>query len=476
MNKSADIAFDRELFARFAAIVGNGYALTGDDAAPYCVEPRGKYGGRAAFVLRPGSVAEVSSVLRLATETRTPIVPQGGNTGLVGGQMPDRSGHEVVLSLSRLNRIREIDLQSNTVIAEAGVILHNLREAADAKDRLFPLSLASQGSCQIGGNLSSNAGGVGALAYGVARDLCLGLEVVLPTGEVLDDLRKLKKDNTGYDLKDLFIGAEGTLGVITAAVLKLYPKPKGREVAWIAVGGPDTALQLLQRALTDAGLSLTAFELMGARPLDFVLRHAPGAIAPLSGPSDWHVLMEVSSGRSADDARNLIEHILGEAMEAGEVDDAVLAASQAQADAFWTLRESMSDAQKPEGGSIKHDISVPVAAIPEFIARADAAVQKVVPAARPVCFGHMGDGNLHYNVSQPIGADAAAFLTHSHAMNDVVHDIVRDLNGSISAEHGIGRMKRDELIATAQPLATDLMRRIKHAFDPAGIMNPNKVI
>lgn len=476
MNYSSGGAMGNELIGQFAAIVGDDYALDGDDMAPYSVEPRGRYGGKARFVLRPGSVDEVSAILRLATGTKTAIVPQGGNTGLVGGQMPDASGNEIVLSLSRLNRIREIDLQSNTVTAEAGVILHNLREAMDAKDRLFPLALASQGSCQIGGNLSSNAGGVGALAYGVARDLCLGLEVVLPTGEVLNDLRKLKKDNTGYDLKDLFIGAEGTLGVITAAVLKLYPKPKGREVAWVAVAGPEQALALLTRALSDAGPSLTAFELMADAPLDFVLRHVPGSVAPLSERSPWNVLMEVSSGRSPEEARSLIEHILAAALEAGEANDAVLAETIAQCDAFWALRENMSDAQKPEGGSIKHDISVPVAAIPEFIARADEAVENVAAGARPVCFGHMGDGNLHYNVSQPVGADAADYLARSRAMNDAVHEIVRELNGSISAEHGIGRMKRDELIATAQPLAIDLMQRIKHAFDPAGIMNPNKVI
>jgi FAD/FMN-containing dehydrogenase len=420
-------------------------------------------------------VAEVSAILRLATETRTPVVPQGGNTGLVGGQMPDGSGHEIVLSLSRLNAIRQIDLASNTVVAEAGVILHTLREAADGVDRLFPLSLASQGSCQIGGNLSSNAGGVGALAYGVARDLCLGVEVVLPTGEVLDDLRKLKKDNTGYDLKDLFVGAEGTLGIITAAVLKLFPKPKGREVAWVAVASPQQALDLYGLSAGKAGPALTAFELRADMTLSFVLRHMRGSVPPLREPSPWHVLMEVSSGRSAEDARSLIEDVLATAYEEGALADAVLAESIGQANAFWELRESMSDAQKPEGASIKHDISVPVAAIPRFIAEAENAVASVEPAARIVCFGHMGDGNLHYNISQPLGGDAAAFLALYPAMNKAVHDVVRSLDGSISAEHGIGRMKREELIATAPLLALDLMRRIKAAFDPAGIMNPNKV-
>ena len=477
MTSTPASAADEALLERFAAIVGPARALRAEtDIAPFITEPRGRYGGTTRLVLRPDSVAEVSAILKLATETGTPIVPQGGNTGLVGGQMPDGTGREIVLSLSRLNSIREIDLESNTIIAEAGVILHTLREAADGVNRLFPLSLASQGSSQIGGNLSSNAGGTGALAYGVARDLCLGLEVVLPTGEVLDDLRKLKKDNTGYDLKDLFIGGEGTLGVITAAVLKLFPKPKGREVAWIAVRSPEQALALYLLASELAGPALTAFELMSDRSLSFVLRHIPGAVSPLSTLSHWHVLMEISSGRSAQDAQALMQDILGQAYESALLADAAIAASLGQAEAFWMLRESMSDAQKPEGASIKHDVSVPVASIPRFIAEAGKAVARVEPAARVVCFGHMGDGNLHYNVSQPEGGDAAGFLALYPAMNHAVHDVVRSLHGSISAEHGIGRMKRDELIATEPPVAIDLMRRIKRAFDPAGIMNPNKVI
>jgi FAD/FMN-containing dehydrogenase len=477
MNIMPGVQPDDSILDRFAAMVGAQYALRSDaDIGPYVTEPRGRYGGASRLVLRPGSVGEVSAILKLASETGTPVVPQGGNTGLVGGQMPDASGREIVLSLSRLNRIREIDLQSNTVVAEAGVILQSLRDAADAADRLFPLSLASQGSAQIGGNLSSNAGGVGALAYGVARDLCLGLEVVLPTGEVLDDLRKLKKDNTGYDLKDLFIGAEGTLGVITAAVLKLFPKPKGREVAWIGLESPESALSLYGLASDKAGPALTAFELMSDRTLGFVLRHVPGSVAPLGQRSPWYVLIEISSGRSTEDARGLVEDILGEAYEAAVLTDAAIASTIAQGDAFWRLRESMSDAQKPEGGSIKHDISVPVASIPEFIHLADRAVASVEPKARVVCFGHMGDGNLHYNVSQPEGGDTAAFLALYPQMNHAVHEVVRSLNGSISAEHGIGRMKRAELIATAPPVAIDLMRRVKKAFDPVGIMNPGKVI
>jgi FAD/FMN-containing dehydrogenase len=468
---------DAGLIGRFAAIVGARHALRDPaETEPFVTERRGLWPGVTPLVLRPGSVAEVAAILKLASETGTAIVPQGGNTGLVGGQVPDRTGREVVVSLSRLNAVREIDIASNTITAEAGVTLHALREAADAVARLFPLSLASQGSAQIGGNLSSNAGGTGVLAYGNARELCLGVEVVLPTGEVFDDLRKLKKDNTGYDLKNLFVGAEGTLGIITAAVLKLYPRPKGREVAWVGLRSPEDALALFSLASGKAGMSLTAFELMIDDSLAFVLRHVPGTAAPLGSSHPWHVLIEISSGRSAEDARGLIEEILGEGFETGLVEDATLAASLGQAENLWKLRESMSDAQRSEGASIKHDVSVPVASIPAFIEEAWKAVTRIEPAARLVAFGHMGDGNLHFNISQPLAIEPAAFLARYREVNDAVHAVVRGFNGSISAEHGIGRMKRDELIATAPPVATDLMRRIKAAFDPAGIMNPNKMI
>jgi FAD/FMN-containing dehydrogenase len=465
------------LLERFAAIVGERYALRAEaDVVPYVNERRGLYPGRAALVLKPGSVDEVSRILKLATETQTPVVPQGGNTGLVGGQVPDRSGRQIVLSLSRLDRIREIDPLSNTVTAEAGVILENLHKAADAADRLFPLSLASQGSAQIGGNLSSNAGGTGVLAYGNARELCLGIEVVLPTGEIFDDLRKLKKDNTGYDLKNLFIGAEGTLGVITAAVLKLFPRPKGREVAWVGVASPQAALDLFSLAADRAGSGLTAFELIAGIALDFTVKHVPGIVPPLAGRWPWHVLVEISSGRSAEDARALAEDLLSASLEKGFVGDAVIATNLAQAASLWHIREMLPEAQLPEGASIKHDISVPVASIPEFIARAGKAVADVSPGARAVCFGHMGDGNLHYNISQPVGGDPKTFIGLYRPMNKAVHDVVRSLNGSISAEHGIGQLKRDELLATAPPVAIDLMRRVKAVLDPSGIMNPGKVI
>ncbi|QDC02883.1 FAD-binding oxidoreductase [Mesorhizobium sp. 8] len=470
-------AIDPALIARFAAIIGDRYALTDQaEIGPYLTERRGLWHGATPLVLRPGSVEEVSRIMRLASETGTPIVPQSGNTGLVGAQVPDASGRQVVLSLSRLNRIRELDVQSNTATVEAGVILQTLQDAADAADRLFPLSLAAQGSCQIGGNLSSNAGGTGVLAYGNARELCLGVEVVLPTGEVFDDLRKLKKDNTGYDLKNLFVGAEGTLGVITAAVMKLFPKPKGREVAFVGLGSPEAALALFLAATGRAGSALTAFELIARRPYDFTLRHAPGMVRPLAEDWPWYVLMEISSGRSAEDARGLMEDILTAMLEDGTAGDAVIAASLSQRDAFWNFREVLPETQKKEGASIKHDISVPVAAIPTFIERGEAAVRSVSSGARVVCFGHMGDGNLHYNISRPEDGDDEAFLALYRPMNRAVHDVVRSLGGSISAEHGIGQLKRDELIATAPPMAIDLMRRVKAAFDPAGIMNPGKVI
>ncbi|NMG38842.1 FAD-binding protein [Chelativorans sp. ZYF759] len=465
------------LLSRFAAIVGDNNALSEpDDISPYLAEPRDLFHGRAAMVLRPGTTAEVAAILKLASETGTPVVPQGGNTGLVGGQIPDRAGRAVIVSLSRMNAIREIDVASRTATVEAGVVLQRLQEAADEAGLLFPLSLGAQGSCQIGGNLSSNAGGTGALVHGSARDLCLGLEVVLPTGEVLDDLRKLKKDNTGYDLKNLFVGAEGTLGIITAAVVKLVPKPRGRELAWIGLENPKAALELFGRAQERAGAALTAFELAGRNALEFVLRHRDGAADPLASRHPWYVLAEISSGRSPEDARTLMEEILGDGLERGLLADAALAQSLAQQAAFWHLREEMSWAQKPEGASIKHDISVPVAAIPDFIEKAGEAVAHVSAEARVVCFGHMGDGNLHYNVSQPVGAERDSFLALYRDMNDAVHAVVRAFEGSFSAEHGIGSMKRDELARTAPPVALDLMRRVKTAFDPAGIMNPGKVI
>ncbi|XUM19728.1 FAD-binding oxidoreductase [Bradyrhizobium oligotrophicum S58] len=462
-----------ELIAQFAAIVGERQALTAEtDVAPYVTEERNLFHGRSPLVLRPGSTAEVAAICKLASQHRIALVPQGGNTGLVGGQTPHNG--EVVVSLRRMDRIRDVDTASNTMIAEAGVVLQVAQQKAAEVDRLFPLSLGAEGSCTIGGNLSTNAGGTAALAYGVAREMALGVEVVLADGRVLNALSKLKKDNTGYDLRNLFIGAEGTLGIITAASLKLFPKPRAIETAFVGLKSPEDALKLLAIAQREAAGSLTSFELIAAIALDFSIRHAAGNRAPLSGAHPWFVLMELSSSR--DDARATLETILEQGLEDGIVDDAAIADSLAQRMAFWKLREDISAAQKPEGGSIKHDISVPVAAVPAFIAEANAAVVKLMPGARPVPFGHLGDGNIHYNVSQPIGADTADYLARWHEVNAIVFEIVLRMGGSISAEHGIGVLKRDELPGVKDKTAIALMRAIKAQFDPLGIMNPGKVL
>ena len=468
---------DPSLIARFAAITGPQNALTKpSDIAPHLIELRGLYRGESPLVLRPAYTQEVAAILKLANETATAIVPQGGNTGLVGGQSPRPGRGEIVLSLSRLNKIRSLDPVGQIMVAEAGVVLAQAQQAASDKDLMFPLSLGSEGSCQIGGNLSSNAGGTAVLAYGNMRQLCLGLEVVLPDGEIWNGLRSLKKDNTGYDLRDLFIGAEGTLGVITAAVLKLFPAPRGHETVYAAVDSPETALRLYRLAQDHCGASLTGFELMPRIGIEFTTRHIEGVRDPLGEQHPWYVLIDISSGQSQEAARAMLEGLFVAADEKGLIRDAVVAETEAHRQAFWKLRESMSWAQKPEGGSIKHDISVPVARVPEFLARADRAVLKVMPAARIVAFGHMGDGNIHYNISQAPGEDTQAFLARWTEMNRIVHAIVLELDGSISAEHGIGQLKRDELAAIRSPVEMALMHRIKDAFDPKGIMNPGKVV
>lgn len=474
---SDNAAMSETLLAQFTAIVGAKNALRDPaDQIAYLKEPRDLFHGRAALVLRPATVEEVSAIMRLAYETATPIVPQGGNTGLVGAQQPDNSATAVIVSLSRLNNIRNIDTTGNLVTVEAGVVLQNLQEAIQDVGRLFPLSLGAEGSCQIGGNLSSNAGGTAVLRYGNMRELCLGLEVVLPDGQVLNDLREVKKDNTGYDLRDLFIGAEGTLGIITAAVLKIYPQPKGKAVAYAGMQSPEDVVALFKLVSDQAGHALTGFELMPRIGIEFTLRHIETARDPLENPHPWYALIELSSSRSQEEVQTMMEDILTQGFETQLVQDAVIAQNEGQAALFWKMREEMSPAQKPEGGSIKHDISVPVASIPAFIAQAALAVEEMIPSARVVCFGHIGDGNLHYNVSQPVGADKQEFLAHWHALNHRIHTIVASYNGSISAEHGIGMLKRQELQAFKQPLALELMRRIKHSFDPKNIMNPGKML
>lgn len=441
---------------------------------PFLREQRDLYRGKAAMVLKPADTEEVSKILALAERTKTIVVPQGGNTGLVGGQTSfDKNA--VVLSTARMNKIREVDPASNTMTVESGVILQHAQEAAAKVDRLFPLSLGAEGSCTIGGNLSTNAGGTQVLAYGNARDLVLGLEVVLAGGKVLRGLRKLKKDNTGYDLRHLFMGAEGTLGIITAAVLKLFPAPRAISTAWIAVPSPESALSLLNAFLARAGTSLTSFELMPRIALEFDLRHLPGARDPLSAPHAWYVLAEIFGDEEAP-TRELMESLLADAMEKQQVSDATIAESHEHRNMLWKLRTGMSDVQKPEGGSIKHDISVPVSSVPAFLKEATAKVEQMIGGARVVAFGHLGDGNLHFNVSQPVGADKENFLKKWETVNEAVHRIVAKYEGSISAEHGIGILKRDLLAKTKDPVALSVMHGIKKTLDPKAILNPGKVL
>jgi FAD/FMN-containing dehydrogenase len=465
---------DPSLLARFVAIVGERYAITDPQAqAPYLVEMRNLFQGHTPVVLRPSSVDEVAKILKLANDTATPIVPQGGNTGLVGGQIPLHN--EIVLSLNRLDRIREVDATSNTLTCEAGVTLRRAREAAAAVDRLYPQVLPSDGTCTIGGNLSTNAGGTAAIAHGIARSHALGLEVVLADGRVLNNLNKLKKDNTGYDLKNLFIGAEGTLGIITAAVLRLVPRPRSVETAFAGVASPEAALELLSIATEQTGGGVTSFEIMTRQGIEFVLQHGAGTRDPLAAPHPWYALIELSS-QQRDGLRESMEAILAQGMERGLVRDAAIADSIEQGKAFWRLRELFSEVQRHAGGSIKEDISVPVAAVPAFISEANAAVAALIPGARPVPFGHLGDGNIHYNVSQPIGADKAEFLKRWGDVNEVVFAVVKKYGGSISAEHGIGLLKRDLLPSVKDPVALDLMRSLKAMLDPKGILNPGKVL
>lgn len=457
-------------------LLGSTHVLTEGDLSPWEQDWRKRYRGRALAVVRPGTTSEVAAVVKACAAHRVALVPQGGNTGLVGGSVPDASGSQLLMSLGRLNRIRQLDAANLTLTVDAGCILQTVQEAAAAQGLLFPLSLAAEGSCTIGGNLASNAGGTQVLRYGNARDLCLGLEVVTAQGAVWDGLGGLRKDNTGYDLRGLFIGSEGTLGIITAATLKLYPQPAAVMTAIATVPTPAAAVSLLQLAQSRLGAGLTGFEFMNQFSMELVRKHFPHLRHPLP-VAEWTVLLEQSDTESEAHARTLFESLLETALEEGLVSDAAVAESIEQSNAMWHLRESIPLAQAEEGLNIKHDISLPVSRVPEFIDRTDAALQDAHPGLRLVNFGHLGDGNLHYNVQAPAGSSAADFLRdHEPSVNALVYDAVVAHEGSISAEHGIGVLKRDELILRKSALALNLMQSIKQALDPQGILNPGRLL
>ncbi|MEF7613318.1 FAD-binding oxidoreductase [Aquincola sp. MAHUQ-54] len=450
------------------------------DIAPFLTDWRGKWTGAAIAVAQPDTAADVAAVVRWCHAHRVPVVPQGGNTGLSGGATPDASGRALVLSLARLNRVRHVDVQNNTLEVEAGVTLLQVQEAAREAGRLFPLSLAAQGTCTIGGNLATNAGGVQVLRYGNARELCLGLEVATAEGELWSGLRGLRKDNTGYDLRDLFIGSEGTLGVITAAVLKLFPQPAARAVAFVAVPSPAQAVELLQLAQARLASSLTAFELISDTCIGLVMKHVPGSRRPLADASPWYVLLEISDAHDEAHANEALEGLLEAALEAGLATDAALSTSLAQFEQLWALRENISESQGAEGKTIKHDIALPISRIPAFVEATDAAIAAAFPGLRMVVFGHLGDGNLHYNVSPPEGRTgpehAAAFVALEGPLNQLVHDAVAAAGGSISAEHGLGVLRRDEAARYKSPVERRMQQAVKQALDPLGLMNPGKVL
>lgn len=458
--------------------IGAAYVLTDShDTAPFLTDWRKRYKGEALAVVLPGNTQEVAKVVQLAREFRLTIVPQGGNTGLAGGATPDASGKQVVIGLKRMNRIRHVDPHNNTITVEAGVILAEIQSRAEQEERLFALSLAAEGSCTIGGNLSTNAGGTGVLRYGNTRELCLGLEVITPQGEIWDGLRGLRKDNTGYDLRDLFIGAEGTLGIITAAVMKLHPAPVARVTALAALASPAAALDFLALAQRYAGPLLTGFELMSDFCLHLVNDHFPQMRYPFSETHGQTVLLELSDSESEEHGRALFERLMEDALETGLVEDAVVAENLAQSQAFWDLREHIPLAQAQEGLNIKHDISVPISRIGDFIKETDSLVAQAAPGARMVTFGHLGDGNLHYNVQAPQGVDAKQFLAEFQtSVNKVVYDSVHRHRGSISAEHGLGQLKVDEAMHYKSPVENRLMRALKTALDPENMMNPGKVV
>jgi len=444
---------------------------------PHLTEWRGLYRGETPLMLMPASTAEAARVVEICAAANVAMVPHGGNTGLTGGAIPGLDGRaEILLSAARLNRIRELDTANFTVTAEAGVVLQALQEAAAEAGLLFPLSLAAEGSCQLGGNISTNAGGTSVLRYGNTRDLVLGLEVVLPDGRVWEGLQGLRKDNTGYDLKQWFIGAEGTLGFVTAATVKLFPTPRSRATAWLATADAAAAVQLYSLARSRLGDELTACELLPRIAVDMVLEHVWGCRDPLTDSHPWYVLLEFASARDQAALDSQLVDFLETAMAGGTVVDGVVAASESQRDGLWRIRHAVSEAQKKAGASIKHDISVPLSRVADFLVAADAAVASALPGVRPVPFGHLGDGNLHYNLSQPVGMEPQAFLDQWDELNTVVHDLVERFGGSFSAEHGIGYLKVPELARRKAPLELELMRSLKHALDPQNLMNPGKVL
>jgi FAD/FMN-containing dehydrogenase len=446
------------------------------DVEPFVIDWRKTWRGTAIAVAFPDTVADVAKLVRWCAAHDVRIVPQGGNTGQSGGSVPPDDGLNIVLSLTRLNKVRNIDPVNNTITVDAGCILQSVQEIAAASDRYFPLSLGAEGSCTIGGNLATNAGGTAVLRYGNARELCLGLEVVTPQGEIWDGLKGLRKDNSGYDLRDLFIASEGTLGVITGAVLKLFPNPAAQLVAWVAVRNCADAMTLLDCVRSNRDTALTAFELISDICLGLVLKHHADARDPLSEPSRWYVLIEFTDLKSEDNARAMLEESLAAAFEAGLIQDAVIADSLAQSRALWALREGISEAQGADGMAIKHDIAVPISSVAAFIEEGLVAVKSAYPEMRPVIFGHLGDGNLHYNFSSAEGADQAMLGAEQSKLNRIVHDIVRAHKGTISAEHGLGVLRRDEADEFRSPVERRLMAAIKAALDPQGIMNPGKLI
>jgi FAD/FMN-containing dehydrogenase len=464
------------LFDALRTAVGAANLIVDSDLSAWEVDWRKRYRGRALAVVRPASTTEVAAVVKACAAHGTAIVTQGGNTGLVGASIPNESGTQVLLSLARMNRVRTIDAANLTMTVDAGCILQAVQEAAAAQGLLFALSLAAEGSCTIGGNLATNAGGTQVLRYGNARELCLGLEVVTAAGDVWDGLTGLRKDNTGYDLRDLFIGSEGTLGVITGATLKLHPQPAAVTTALASLSTLEAAVELLQIAQSRLGAGLTGFEVMGRYALGLVRTHMPQLAQPLP-PNEWTVLLEQSDSEGEAHAQALFEALLETALERGLIGDAAVASSLEQSNAMWHLREAIPMAQAQEGANIKHDIALPVSQVARFVARTDAALLHAFPGLRLVNFGHLGDGNLHYNVQAPDGADAGAFLRdHEHAVNTIVYDAVGEYAGSISAEHGVGALKRDELAQRKSPVALQLMRAIKQALDPHGLMNPGRVL